>query len=251
MMDEDTPHCRIAVIGRGRLGGALALALRDAGYDVDGPLARDQRPGAGVDVVFLCVPDGEIAAAAGAVPDGPLVGHCSGASGLEQIGRDQAFSLHPLMTLIDDPLAGARRLRGAGAAIAGTSAAALAVADRIARHLGMEPFAVAEHDRAAYHAAAAFASNFLVTLEGAAERLAETVGVERRLLAPLVQATVENWAAVGARPALTGPIVRGDEATVARQRAAIMERAPDLVPLFDELAGATRSLSLIEAGAAR
>jgi predicted short-subunit dehydrogenase-like oxidoreductase (DUF2520 family) len=90
-----------------------------------------------------------------------------------------------------------------------------------------------------------------VTLEGAAERLAETVGVERRLLAPLVQATVENWAAVGARPALTGPIVRGDEATVARQRAAIMERAPDLVPLFDELAGATRSLSLIEAGAAR
>ena len=80
---------------------------------------------------------------------------------------------------------------------------------------------VAGEDRAAYHAAASIASNFLVTLEGAAERLAATAGVDRALLAPLVRAAVENWAARGAEDALTGPIARGDEETVARQRAAV------------------------------
>jgi predicted short-subunit dehydrogenase-like oxidoreductase (DUF2520 family) len=96
-------------------------------------------------------------------------------------------------------------------------------------------------------AAASIASNFLVTLEGAAERLAATAGVERGLLAPLVRAAVENWARLGAQHALTGAIARGDETTVARQRAAVAERAPDLVPMYDALADATRAL----AGAAR
>ena len=80
---------------------------------------------------------------------------------------------------------------------------------------------IAEEDRVAYHAAASIASNFLVTLEGAAERLAATAGVDRALLAPLVRAAVEDWAARGAADALTGPIARGDEETVARQRAAV------------------------------
>ena len=106
----------------------------------------------------------------------------------------------------------------------------------------MRPATVADEDRAAYHAAASIAANFLVTLEGAAERLAATAGVERSQLAPLVRAAVENWARLGAADALTGPIARGDEATVARQRAAIAERAPDLLPVFDALADATRAL---------
>ena len=98
-----------------------------------------------------------------------------------------------------------------------------------------------DQDRAAYHAAASVASNFLVTLEGAAERLAATAGVERALLAPLVRAAVENWAARGAEEALTGPIARGDDETVARQRAAVAERTPDLLPLFDAMVDATRA----------
>jgi predicted short-subunit dehydrogenase-like oxidoreductase (DUF2520 family) len=87
------------------------------------------------------------------------------------------------------------------------------------------------------------ASNFLVTLEAAAERLAAQAGLEQELLAPLVRATVENWASLGPQRALTGPVARGDEATVQRQRAAIEARAPDVLPLFDALVEATRRLA--------
>jgi predicted short-subunit dehydrogenase-like oxidoreductase (DUF2520 family) len=131
--------------------------------------------------------------------------------------------------------------------VAGTTAAALEVARDLALALGMRPFEIDEEGRAAYHAAASIASNFLTTLEGAAERLAATAGVERALLAPLVRASVENWARLGAERAMTGPIARGDEATIERQRAAIAERTPDLLPMFDALVDATRAL----VGAAR
>jgi predicted short-subunit dehydrogenase-like oxidoreductase (DUF2520 family) len=229
----------IAIVGAGRLGTALTAALSAAGHVVRGPLGRDADPGAAT-VVLLCVPDGEIAAAAAAVPAGPLVGHCSGATGLDVLGAREGFSLHPLMTVP----AGAPPtiFAGAGCAVDGTSLHALATAERIAASLGMRATQVADEDRAAYHAAASIASNFLVTLEGAAERLAATAGVDRELLAPLVRAAVENWAAEGAERALTGPIARGDDATVARQRAAVQERTPDLLPLFDALVDATRAL---------
>jgi predicted short-subunit dehydrogenase-like oxidoreductase (DUF2520 family) len=111
----------------------------------------------------------------------------------------------------------------------------------------MHPFTVADEDRPAYHAAAAIAANFLTTLEAAAERLAATAGVPREALVPLVRAAVDNWAALGGRRALTGPIVRGDEPTVARQRAAIADRTPDLLVLFDALADATRDLARVPA----
>jgi len=107
----------------------------------------------------------------------------------------------------------------------------------------MRAVEIADRDRAAYHAAASVASNFLVTLETAAERIGSTTGAGRELLAPLVRATVENWAAQGPAGALTGPIARGDEATVQRQRDAVAARAPDLLPLFDALADATRRLA--------
>jgi predicted short-subunit dehydrogenase-like oxidoreductase (DUF2520 family) len=194
--------------------------------------------------VLLCVPDGEIAAAAAAVAPGAPVGHCSGATGLDVLAGHEAFGLHPLMTV---PASGEPVFAGAGAAVAGTTPRALAVAEELAARLGLRATTVADEDRAAYHAAAAIASNFLTTLEGAAERLAATAGVDRELLAPLVRASVENWVRLGAADALTGPIVRGDEATVARQRAAIEARTPDLLPLFDTLADATRAL--VAAGA--
>ena len=229
----------IAVVGAGRLGTALAAALRASGLPVEGPLGRGAEPRSGV--VLLCVPDGEIAAAASAVAPCRLVGHCSGATGLEPLDGHEAFALHPLMTVP----AGAPPdvFAGAGCAIDGATPRALGTAEALAARLGMRATRVAAEDRAAYHAAASIASNFLVTLEGAAERLAATAGVDRALLAPLVRAAVENWAELGAAAALTGPISRGDEATVARQREAVLERAPDLAPLFDALADATRALS--------
>ena len=231
----------IAIVGAGRLGTALAAALSAAGHDVLGPLGRGADP-RDATAVLLCVPDGEIADAAAAIsaPPGPLVGHCSGATGLDVLAPHEAFSLHPLMTVPAgaDPAVFA----GAGCAIDGTTPRALAAAEALATALRMRPTRVADEDRAAYHAAASIASNFLVTIEGAAERLAATAGVDRALLAPLVRAAVENWAARGAEQALTGPIARGDDETVARQRSAVEERTPDLLPLFDALVDATRAL---------
>jgi predicted short-subunit dehydrogenase-like oxidoreductase (DUF2520 family) len=231
----------IAIVGAGRLGTALAAALGAAGLDVRGPLGRGADV-TGEEVVLLCVPDGEIEGAAAAIVAGPLVGHCSGATGLAPLAPHEAFSLHPLMTVP----ASARPtvFAGAGCAVDGTTDRALEVAEQLAALLGMRSTRIAEADRAAYHAAASIASNFLVALEGAAERLAATAGVDRALLAPLVRAAVEDWAERGAADALTGPIVRGDEETVARQRAAVAERTPDLLELFDALAGATRSLAV-------
>src|SRR5689334_18194565 len=93
---SDTPSCwRLAIVGRGRVGHALAGALRDAGYEVSGPLGRGAGA-SGADAVLLCVPDGEIAAAAAQVSPGRLVGHCSGATDLGPLAPHEAFSLHPL-----------------------------------------------------------------------------------------------------------------------------------------------------------
>ena len=236
---SDTPVCkRLAIVGRGRVGYALAAALRAAGYTVEGPLGRGA-DGRGAEAVLLCVPDAEIERAATRIVAGPLVGHCSGATGLGVLAPHEAFSLHPLMTITSE----GAEFAGAGAAVAGSTQRAVGLAAELARSLGLRPVEIAEQDRAAYHAAASIASNFLVTLEAAAERVAGAVGVERELLVPLVRATVENWAKLGPARALTGPVARGDEATVARQRAAIGAAAGDLLPLFDALAEATRALA--------
>ena len=228
----------IAIVGCGRLGSALAGALRSAGHDVTGPLGRGA-DGAGSDVVLLCVPDAAIPEAAAAVATGPLLGHCSGATSLDALGARGGFVLHPLMTVTS---AGAT-FAGAGCAISATGDEAMQTARALATDLGMLPFDLADEDRAAYHAAASIASNFLVTLEGAAERLAAEAGVPREALVPLARAALENWAALGAPRALTGPIARGDELTVARQREAVAQRTPDLLDLFDALAAATREVA--------
>jgi predicted short-subunit dehydrogenase-like oxidoreductase (DUF2520 family) len=234
-------HTGLAIIGQGRVGAALAAALGDAGYRVDGPLGRDTHA-VGADAVLLCVPDDEIVNAAASVPPGPLVGHCSGATGLGVLAPHEAFSLHPLMTVTADGAAFA----GAGAAIAGSTDRALGLARELAETLGMQAVEVTDADRTAYHAAASIASNFLVTLEAAAEQLGATAGLDRELLVPLVRAAVENWAVLGPERALTGPVARGDETTIAAQRAAVAERADELLPLFDALVQATRALAARE-----
>ena len=228
----------VAIVGQGRLGTALVAALRRAGVDVDGPHGREA-DGGGADLVLLCVPDAEIESAAAHLAPGRLVGHCSGATTLEPLAAHEAFSLHPLMTVPDR----GATFAGATAAVAGATPRALRAAHDLAQRLGMRPIEVADADRAAYHAAASIAANYLVALQDAAERVAATAGVDRAALAPLVRASVENWAAHGAGPALTGPIARGDDDTVARQREAVAERTPELLDLFDALAEATRDVA--------
>jgi predicted short-subunit dehydrogenase-like oxidoreductase (DUF2520 family) len=230
----------VGVLGRGRLGRVISAGLRAAGLDASRPLGRDDGL-SGYAAVILCVPDAQIGAAAARIAPGQLVGHCSGATRLEVLAPHEAFALHPLMTvtLRDGPDV----LRGAGAAIGGTTPRARCLARELAETLGLRPFLLSDDQRAAYHAAASVASNFLVTLEAAAEAIGAGSGLDRDRLAPLVRATVENWAALGPQEALTGPVARGDELTVRAQRAAVAERAPQLVALFDQLVAATRSLA--------
>lgn len=248
MMDMETSptrraqargQARIAIVGAGRLGTALAGALTAAGVDIDGPLGRGDAPAADRDIVLLCVPDAQIEAAAAALAPGPAVGHCSAATTLDVLAPHLAFSLHPLMTVT---LAGAT-FAGATAAIAGATPEALGVAEALCNALGIRSLRIDDADRAAYHAAASVASNYLVVVEDLAERLAATVGLDREPLVALVQASVANWATLGGAAALTGPVARGDETTVARQRAAVAERAPADLEVFDALTEAARRLA--------
>jgi predicted short-subunit dehydrogenase-like oxidoreductase (DUF2520 family) len=247
---------RLGVVGRGRLGTALADALRAAGLPVEGPGARGEVP-VGCRAILLCVPDGEIGRAAAAVAGAaPFVGHVSGATPLAALdpatrAGAEAFGVHPLQTFAPPPAK--VDFAGAACAVAGSSPAALELAEELAELLGMRPFAIDDKGRAAYHAAASIASNFLLTLAASAERVAGAAGLDpdeaRALLLPLVRRTVENWGSMGPERALTGPVARGDEDTVRAQRAAVESAAPDLLPLFDELLSETRSLAAREVAA--
>jgi predicted short-subunit dehydrogenase-like oxidoreductase (DUF2520 family) len=252
--ERDIPA--LAIIGAGRAGRAIHRAARAEG--IDSQLAG--RSGAaqaceGAEVALLCVPDAAIEAACESVAGVTsirFVGHTSGAAGPAPLAAAAAagaatFGLHPLQTITDhDP-----ELIGASCAVSGSSPAALALARSLAQRLGMRPFEVSEEARAAYHAAASIASNFLVALEESAAELLERAGVEdaRELLAPLVQRSAANWAALGP-DALTGPIARGDEATVEQHLAAIEEKMPELLELYRALAERTRALAAPESGVA-
>jgi len=228
----------VAVVGPGRLGAVLARALVDAGFDVRGPLGRgDAFPS--VDVAILCVPDAAIAEAARDLrPHARLIGHVSGATGLDDVD----FSIHPLQTFTGSESPGV--FHGIGAAIDGRTSEALALAEQLALALGAQPFRIDDAHRAGYHAAASIASNLLLAVLDAAEQVAGSAGIladeARVILAPLVRQTVENWVERGAADALTGPIARGDEVTVARQRAAVAEGNAELLVLVDALTARTR-----------
>lgn len=234
------PHAPVDVVGNGRMGNALASAMRNAGVLVRGPLGRGADAG-GAAVVLLCVPDREIASASAVVQHGPIVGHVSASAPLEQLAPHARFSMHPLLSVVG---AGAE-FAGATCAVDASSPESLAVAHDIASRLGMRPRTVPADKRALYHAAASMAANYLVALEHGAETLALASGIDRAALVPLVRATLEQWAELGGRSALTGPIARGDDVTVARQRAAVASATPDVLPLWDALADATRRLAAL------
>jgi predicted short-subunit dehydrogenase-like oxidoreductase (DUF2520 family) len=234
----------LVVIGRGRVGGSLAKAAELAGIDVR-LVSRDEAT-AGADAVLLCVPDDAIAEVCEQVAgSASLVGHVSGASTLDVLAAARergasTFSLHPLQTFAD----GETAVSGTPAAIAGSDEEALSFARSLAETLGMRPFEVPEESRAAYHAAAAMASNLLIALEESATELVGRLGIEeaRELLAPLVLRTAANWAERGPA-ALTGPIARGDHATVERHRAALAETAPELLPVYEALAARAEAVA--------
>jgi predicted short-subunit dehydrogenase-like oxidoreductase (DUF2520 family) len=239
----------LAIVGAGRLGGALAKAAREEGLEVT-LAGRETALEAcrDAEAALICVPDSAIRdvaeTVAEAIPPLRLVGHSSGVTSLEALApaadRGAAiYSLHPLQT-VPGPDA---ELVGAACAVTGSVRQAEHFARRVAERLGMRPFTVPEERRAAYHAAASIASNFLVALEESAADLLARIGIEdaRELLAPLVRTTAANWADHG-RYALTGPIARGDEATVARHVAALREHAPELLPLYEALAERAREL---------
>ena len=172
------------------------------------------------------------------------MGHVSASASLELLAPHERFALHPLLSVLGT----GARFAGAACAVDGNSVRSLAAARALADRLGMHARVVRDADRALYHAAASAASNFLVTIEGMAERLAARAGLDRDALVPLVRATVENWAARGAREALTGPIVRGDAETVRRQRDAVADATPELLPLWDALTVGTRELARTTTG---
>jgi predicted short-subunit dehydrogenase-like oxidoreductase (DUF2520 family) len=215
---------RAHVIGSGRVGSAVSARLLERGVAVG-----ESDP----DVVLLCVPDTAIADVSRCLTPGHAwVGHVSGATPLAALNpHERRFSLHPLQSF--DRSGDPAQFDGAWAAITGETGEALAVARELAETLGLHPFELADGDRTLYHAGAVFASNYLVTLQRAAVRL----GVPAAGLVPLMKGTIDHGFE------LTGPIARGDWATVEAHRQAIRAQQPELEQLYDTLAEATAAIA--------
>ena len=217
---------RAQVIGAGRVGSAIAARLRERGLD----LSSDDPQ-----LLLLCVPDRAIAEVAAAIEPGPWVAHVSGATPLAALDPHQRrFGLHPLQTFGRGR--GAEQLDGAFAAVTAETQEASDIGVWLARALGLEPFQLADTKRAAYHAGAAIASNYLVTLRRAAGSLLEAAGAPPEALDPLMRRTIENGFE------LTGPISRGDWETVDAHLAAIRDERPELEPMYVALAETTKAL---------
>jgi predicted short-subunit dehydrogenase-like oxidoreductase (DUF2520 family) len=213
----------VNVIGRGRVGSALAARLEERGVE----LLEDD-----ADLALLCVPDTAIAEVARSLAPGPWVAHVSGATPLSALDpHERRFSLHPLQTFTR--ARGPEQLDGAWGAVTAETDEGLELGLDLARLLGLEPFALDDADRPLYHAGAAVASNYLVTLHDVASSLFAAAGAPPEALEPLMRRTIENDFE------LTGAIERGDWATVEAHREAIRRARPDLEPLYDVLAEAT------------
>jgi predicted short-subunit dehydrogenase-like oxidoreductase (DUF2520 family) len=214
----------VNVIGaRGRVGSAVSVRLAERGVSV-----RAHDP----DIVLLCVPDRAIAEVAASIAPGPWLAHVSGGTPLTALAPHvRRFSVHPLQTFTHDR--GPEQLDGAWAAVTGETSEGLEAATRLAQTLGLRPFRLDDDRRALYHAGAAIASNYLVTLRRAAGELLAEAGVPEEALDPLMRRVIENGFQ------LTGPIERGDWETVERHRQAITDHTPHLLSAYDELARLT------------
>jgi predicted short-subunit dehydrogenase-like oxidoreductase (DUF2520 family) len=247
------PLPAVGIVGAGRAGLGLGLALRRARVTVAGVHSRHDRemPAglrltlgpippwlASVGVIVLAVRDDALGALvqdlarSGGVGRRHTVLHLSGAltrGVLAPLGEAGAAtgSMHPLMTVSQEPAEAARHFRGAAFVLEG-DLEAVGIADALVRRLGGVPLTLAPEAKPLYHAGAVFASNYLVTLLAEALHLLSDAGIGREAalaaLLPLARATLDNVAAAGPAGALTGPIARGDVATVRRHLAALPHR---------------------------
>lgn len=213
----------VRVVGRGRVGAAVAARLEQRGLT----LVEES-----LDLVLLCVPDSAIRDVARTIPTGPWMAHVSGATPLAALDpHARRFGLHPLQTFTR--ARGPEQIDGAWGAITAETDEAQARAIWVAELLGLRPFVIADANRVLYHAGAAIASNYLVTLYRSASQLLAAAGAPPAALVPLMQRTIENGFE------LTGPIARGDRATVEAHLEAIVRRAPELEPMYSALAALT------------
>lgn len=216
----------IRVVGRGRVGTAISARLTNRGHRLDDV----------ADLVLLCVPDAAIPEVARAVEVGPWVAHTSGATPLAALAPHvKRFGIHPLQTIVSGR--GPEQLDGAWAAITGEDDDAIGRGTWLAAELGLKPFRLDDAMRALYHAGAAMASNYLVTLHQAASELVQRAGAPPEALLPLMQRVIDNGFE------LTGPIARGDWQTIDAHLAALRRYAPELEPLYAELARRTSSVT--------
>jgi predicted short-subunit dehydrogenase-like oxidoreductase (DUF2520 family) len=215
----------VNVIGRGRVGSAIAARLEERGVE----LRED------AELALLCVPDAAIRDVASCLAPGQgWIAHVSGATRLSALDpHTRRFGLHPLQTFTRSR--GPEQLDGAFAAVTAETEEARERGFGFARVLGLKPFELDDEARPIYHAGAAIASNYLVTLHRVASELMGAAGAPPEALAPLMRRTIENDFE------LTGPIDRGDWETVEAHREAIRATRPELEPLYDVLAEATRA----------
>jgi predicted short-subunit dehydrogenase-like oxidoreductase (DUF2520 family) len=218
----------IRIVGAGgRVGSTVSARLAERGV----PLDADEP-----ELVLLCIPDRVIGEVAADIPLGPWVAHVSGATPLFSLDPHvRRFGMHPLQSF--SKARGPEQLDGAWSAITAESDEARAAGFWLAKTLGLRPFELDDANRAAYHAGAAFASNYLVTLRAAASSLLEAAGVPPEALDPLIRSVMDGGYE------LTGPIARGDWETVERHLAVIRAERPELEELYLALASATAKLA--------
>jgi predicted short-subunit dehydrogenase-like oxidoreductase (DUF2520 family) len=256
----------LAIVGAGRVGTSLAVLWQRAGHTIVGVAGGPSTPeraarflpgvpvlGAveaaeGAEVVVIATPDAAIAAVceemakAGVLGTANAVVHASGATGLDALGAAASvgastLSVHPLQTC-PTVEAAVEAIPGAAFAVTASDEVGVALGERLARDAGGRPFRLADEHKPLYHAAAVFASNYVVTVTALAEELGRAAGLPDPIgaLTPLQEATLANVRRVGPAEALTGPAVRGDAITLQRNLEALAEHAPEAVRPYVALA---------------
>ena len=271
----------VAIIGAGRVGSSVGYLLSRAGYVVTSVAARTAASAeqaaafigagkattdvalaaAGAVIVFITTPDRaikevcEAIAAAGALKQGGLVVHMSGAHSLglldaaKSSGTDRAV-LHPLQSLASKEQ-GVRTLPGSYFRVEADEAS-VAAAREIVKALGgielvMPKWSPDKESAALYHVGAVSVSNYFVALVDYGLKFYEALGADKRealkAVLPLIKGTLQNIETLGIPDALTGPIMRGDTETVREHLAAMRKRTPELVLLYKTLARQTVSVA--------
>jgi predicted short-subunit dehydrogenase-like oxidoreductase (DUF2520 family) len=263
----------LAVVGAGRVGTSLAVLWRRAGHRIvavaggaatperaarylpDVPVLDAIGAAKAAEIVVIATPDAAIGpvceemAAAGALDEARAVVHASGATGLGALAAAEAeaastLSVHPLQTC-PTVEAGVERIPGSTFAVTAGDEDGYALGERLARDAGGNPVRIDDERKPLYHAAAVFASNYLVTVTALAEQLGLAAGIGDPIaaFAPLQEATLANIARVGPEEALTGPAVRGDAITLQRNLEALERYAPEAVRSYVVLADLALTLA--------